>query len=246
MTNKRVKIIEASETMNTISLQDLLTLSTKVLSAVLQLQTSALSFNNQRVMALATKLNSNASEFHNVISELVMEGDVTSSDVTDEKTNLSAPSKPDLGQKQLESVKVKYLKKKLKEAEGEDEETDVNDDIPTDDTIKDDDKTEGNHDELVIDLTEPFSKVINGLDDSEFSEFKSDVVSKLEDSMDDVEQEVGSEKGDEYANAVTAIDAAKQPEDFDFALNQLYDFADKNEIIVETVKKTKKNIIKRK
>ena len=239
MKNNRTKLTEA--TMNEIGLQDLLDLSAKVQVTVLSLQNASLKFNDKALMQLATKLNSDASQFHNYISKLVMNaGDglrsgLDSEDGSDERKNLNSTG---IDIPKLESVKAKYLKrKKLKESDSTEDEQ--NDD---DDTNENDSTTENDGKEIKIDLTEPFAKVIEGLEDEEFNEFKGEVVSTLEKHIDSVETKISAEAADEYAKTIEAMDATKNSEDFDFALDNLYNFADKNEIIVETVIKNKKKL----
>ena len=229
MNNKR-NLLEV-ETMNETTLQDLLDLSAKVQTSVLQLQNSALKFNNKRLQILATKLNSDSGTFHTLVSELVMAGDVNSNSMPGDKADTRQSLEQPRQITNDESVKQKYLKRKqLREAED----------------VSVEDKPQASEADVVIDLTEPFNKVINGLDDDEFSDFKSDVVDKLEDHIDSVENKVSTPAADEYSKTIEALDAANSAEDFDFALNRLYDFADKNEIIVETVVNKKKILSKKK
>jgi hypothetical protein len=244
MVNNRLKLNEAE---NAVGLQDLLDLSQKVQTSVLALQNGALKFNDRRLMELATKLASDGGDFHKYISHLVMEAggqqgimkqqaELEQSVAPPQQQNLNAPTNTptDTGTvQQLESAKARYLKrKKLKESE--DTQVYMNE--------EDNDEPKKVNGEVVIDLSEPFEKAIDGLDDKEFNTFKSDVVSKLEDHIDTVENKVSAPAADEFVKSVEALGAAKSSEDFDFALNNLYDFADKHEIIVETVKKTKQRI----
>ena len=231
MKNNRTNLTEASA-VNEVGLQDLLDLSQKVQTSVLGLQNAALKFNDRKLMQLATKLASDGGDFHKYISHLVMEAGGQQGIMAqqqggdDQKQNLSAPQE-DTSMSRLESVKSKYFKKKLKESEEpQTEEVKTNEDG-----------------KVVIDLSEPFEKAISGLDDKEFETFKSDVVSKLENHIDTVENKISAPAADEYVKSVEALGASKTSEDFDFALDKLYDFADNNEIIVETVK-SKKQLIK--
>lgn len=234
MKNNRLRVTEAAA-VNEVGLQDLLDLSQKVQTSVLGLQNAALKFNDRHLMGLATKLASDGGDFHKYISQLVMDAGGQQGIATKEKTTLDAPEEnidDNSSMQRLESAKTKYLKrKKLKEAEeSEEEEEEVE---------NTDEKEEGENTktDVVIDLSEPFEKVIDGLDDNEFDTFKSDVVAKLENHIDTIEDKFETPTADEYAKTVEALGASDSSEDFDFALDKLYDFADKHDIIVETVKK---------
>lgn len=233
MANKRLRISEAAA-VNEIGLQDLLDLSSKVVNSVLGLQNGSLKFTDKKLMSLATKLNSEASAFHNYISTLVMQSAHGGSNFDDEEEDTKMDlNKPESGERRLESAMKKYLRRKaLKEEEkkyGESDEQESEDE---------------NSEDIVIDLTEPFSKVVDTLDDNEFSTFKKDVVGKLEAEINSVENKLSSEKADEFAKSVEALDSVDSADDFDFAMDNIYDFADDNSILIETVKRNKKKVLK--
>lgn len=162
----------------------------------------------------------------------------------------------------FESVKAKYFKrkkKKLKEFSGLEMEADepgIDHDAEDELTkekkvIKDNtyekpaiteesDEAEMGGDKVIIDLTEPFEQVIKGLDPSEFHTFKSGVISKLEQAIDSVEQKKDSAIADEFTKSIEALSVTQSVDDFDMGMEQIYDFADTHDILVETVTSKKK------
>lgn len=148
----------------------------------------------------------------------------------------------------IESAKDRYLKrKKLKEADLEleaedksaDEEIAKEEKVISDNTYdKPDIKEEGEsipEGKIVIDLSEPFENVVKGLDQSEFEAFKHDVISHLEGAIDPIEQKKDSMVADQFTKSIEALNASQSVEDFDLGMDQIYDFADENDILVETI-----------
>lgn len=157
----------------------------------------------------------------------------------------------------VESAKQRYLKrKKLKEADLEmeadeklnagkqtNEELDKEKSVIKTNTfdksspIKEDGENPSMGDKVVIDLSEPFENVVKGLDPNEFETFKRDVISHLEGSIDSVEQKKDPTIADEFTKSIEALSMSKSVEDFDMGMDQIYDFADSNDILVETIKR---------
>jgi len=246
--NRRIKLIEeplqdGQTTTPEMELTNLINLSSKVEKAVLDLSNACLAFNNDGLKNMSLQLKGKCAAVTQALADLKTSGTL---EPEEERGHLEG-GEPSLHAKQnldragvIESAKSKYLKrKKLKEAEEDEEEESetVDNTIPkpagTENT-KAPNKQQG---KVCIDLTEPFEKVIEGLDDSEFQMFKSGVVSKLEPAIDSVEKATDNVKADEFANSVEALGAANNVSDFDFAMNKIYDFADANDILVETIKR---------
>lgn len=151
----------------------------------------------------------------------------------------------------IESAKDRYLKrKKLKEADLEletedksaDEELAKEEKVISDNTydkpaIKEERSENVPEGKIVIDLSEPFENVVKGLDPSEFETFKHDVISHLEGSIDPIEQKKDSMVADQFTKSIEALNASQSVEDFDMGMDQIYDFADQNDILIETIKR---------
>jgi len=87
---------------------------------------------------------------------------------------------------------------------------------------------------LSIDLTQAYSNLIEGLDDDTFNGFKQSVSSALEQSIDNIQDSVGEQAAGQFTQLIQGVSAATSPEEFDTAMNSLYDFADSNSIIIKT------------
>lgn len=154
----------------------------------------------------------------------------------------------------FESAKAKYLKRKqLKETALEFEaavpgevandktgqkELDKEEKVISDNTYdKPSIAEEGVGDKVVIDLTGPFEQLIQGLDPNEFQTFKSSVVSNLEGAIDSIEKKKDPTVADQFTKSIEALSASQTVDDFDIGMEQIYDFADENNILVETIKR---------
>jgi hypothetical protein len=182
-----------------------------------------------------------------------VEGEITDSSNLDARGN---KQRLDLESSSVfESVKAKYLKrKKLKEFSGLELEAEEPDDsaeqelskekqVIKDNTyekpgvVEDEEPEAGDMDgKVVIDLTEPFEQVVKGLDPQEFASFKGNVIAHLEGAIDDVEHVKDSAVADEFAKTIEALSATQSVDDFDMGMEQIYDFADEHDILVETIK----------
>lgn len=215
--NKRTPIKEA-ELIDTaeVELTDLLSAAIKAERACLDLKEKVYAFKrDSNLKGIVSQMSEMASNVTKMVSDLEIGGG-GGDEGEDQRLDLERnPSHEDFEDRRLESkevvkesVKQKYLKSKLLK------------ETPT-----------------IIDLTEPFERAIEKLDEPEFNSFKSDVVSKLESSIDSIEASAGAQKAEEFVSSIQALSAAKGVKDFDFGMERLYDFADENNILVETVKK---------
>ena len=266
--NKRIKIVEA-EVVDTaeVELTDLLSASSKAEKAILDLCDKCLAFRDQGIKKMALQLKARAAALTQALSNLEITGDISDTgdsgeQLGSEKGNIDSRNLDNEGNKgRLESVRDKYMKKKkLKESDLELEAEEHSDEPKIDSSAKqelnkeekvidnntiDQDKHEGDNeaigesDKVVIDLSEPFEQLVKGLDDSEFQTFKSNVVSCLENSIDSIESKKDSNTAEEFTRSIEALNATQSVEDFDMGLDQVYDFADEHDILVETINKKK-------
>jgi hypothetical protein len=251
------------------NLEEALDSAIKAENAANNMLTMAAKSKIKEFHSLVGKYKSLASEIVQMLSRLMMKGEGGVQADSDERIRLDAPdaetnsieqqAQPQL-QKQ-ESAKDRYNKRKIKEAEEIADDNEVAKESPTkpatevtppptapekpealgaEPNTTPDIAPNQNSGEAVIDLSEPFARVLDGLEPDEFQQFKTDVVAKLEGAIDMVEQKTDPTAADEFTKSIQAISATNSGQDFDMAMNQIYDFADANDIIVETVKVVKK------
>ena len=215
--NKRVKLLK-EETINEITLNDLLDLAGKSEIAVMQLADSCMKFNSRTLKQSAAAVKKQLSQLSDMIRGEIMgnEGGGMKDDkrpALDRNTGEGNLKNSD-NVKRFESKKISKLLKSLKEAIDEENEEEKE----TSSSSLSDKKS-------TIDLSSAFSNVIDGLSTEQFDVFKSDTVSALKAS--------GVVDGD-FLSIVTELEETDNVDDFNITLDSLYDYADKNGIEIKT------------
>lgn len=243
--NKRIGLKE--EVINQVTLKDLLDLSSKAESAMLPVVNGAMSFNNKAIQQLASQAKSSIDKLSNSLRELIMNGEGStqvdiSGDTQVNPTEQAGPKAPIelppntnnlIGEELTESNMIKMFRKLIKEALDEKSE-EVTTEPPVgaeDESLQpepEEPKAEVPAQQKSIDLSEPFSNLLKGLDDAGFMQFKQDVIDTVESS--------GIADGG-LTRALDAIRSSVDVDDFNEAMTQLYDFADANDVLIESEKK---------
>ncbi len=86
-----------------------------------------------------------------------------------------------------------------------------------------------------VDLTEPYTAILDGLEGDRFATFKSGVVSALQNYIDTIQDGIGETASANFSNIINQISTAGSPEEYDMAMSSLYDFADNNDIVIKTI-----------
>lgn len=217
--NTRVKLL-TEDTVNEITLNDLLDYAGKAESALMLLADKCMKYTGSSILKQkAANLKKQCSELTDAIRGQLMSNsqeDVAKKTVLDSNEEKAERLESVLRKKGV----FKNFTKLIKEALEEEETEETND---TDDIDSESDNTEKSN---KIDLSSSFSNVINGLSDEQFSTFKNDVIQSMKAS--------GIADG-AFLSIVQEIEKTQTVDDFNFALDKLYDYADENgiEIITE-------------
>ncbi|MEO6301774.1 MAG: hypothetical protein ABIP51_01250 [Bacteroidia bacterium] len=220
--NRRVKLLK-EETINEITLNDLLDLAGKSEIAVMQLADSCMKFNSSTLKQGAAAVKKQLSELSDMIRSQIMGNDNSKGDdmgVPDKSLDRN-PSRGGMHNsnnvKTFESRKFSKLLKSLKEA--------IEDMENNEDDGEDNSKTVEKNTSKIIDLSQTFTNLIEGLSDEQFETFKTDFSSVLKGS--------GITDGD-FMTIVTNLEETESVDDFNITLDSLYDYADKNGIEIVT------------
>lgn len=234
--NKRAKILK-EETINQVTLEDLLDLGSTAQMAILKFTDNCMKFNNRRFQQLSTRLNKDLGDLCNMIrqeisqetdsgggaelSQLDVPGQQPESDrrhlMANESDNLGIQKKPSMDAL-AEARIIKKIFKKLMEAFGQVDQGGEEDSLePT--------QSEGQ----TIDLSSAFSTVMEGLSTEQFEAFKAEIVNGLK----------GAGITDQnYMAIVSEIEQTQDIDSLNFALDGLYDYGDENGIEINTEVKT--------
>jgi hypothetical protein len=248
--NKRIKLLK-EETINEVTLQQLLDLAGKAEIAVMQLADNCMKFNSKSLKVASAEVKAKLSSLSDTIRNLIMGNEqeseqanekqpldqsqgsdsarLESEELMDESENLGTEIKPKMDELVKEARKIYRRIIEAAIIEDEDGELDTASAQKTMDAASSKASKEANG-EKVIDLSEPFENAIAGLDDSEFQGFKSQVVDALKAS---------GVTEPEFQSLVSDVEGAEDVDDFNFALDKVYDYADNENILVETEKKSK-------
>lgn len=245
--NKRQRILK-EETINQVTLEDLLDLGSAAQMAVLKFTDNCMKFNNRHFQQLSTRLNKDLGDLCNMIRQQIStevdnagtppqeqldSGGMDSSDrrsvLANESENLGVEAKPKMDPLVENYKKVKSLFKQLQEAFGEIEQDESSmttskpgESVQTDDT-SDLDPTEPS--DNVIDLSKAFSSVMEGLSPEQFENFKAELINSLK-ASGIVDQN--------YQAIVSEIEKTVGVDDLNYALDSLYDYGDQNGIEINT------------
>lgn len=247
--NIRVKVLK-EEVINEVSLTDLLDLASKAQTAVMQLTDNCMKFNDDMLRQLSAKVNKDVSDLGDTIRQAIINnqkkgvstttgpaaptadasmGGGTEDGMSNERTALETPTLGDRNFTESELVtEGKKLYQKLKEAFGQEEDEAADEEETTDETPTDQSVSEPAVDSSkTIDLSAPFTEIISGLSEEQFVNFKTSVVNALKAS---------GITSPEFQTIVSEIENTVQVDDFNFAFDSLYDFADANNITISTEK----------
>lgn len=234
MTDKRRNINEAEETVNDVQLRDLYDNAVKVEQSVISLASTAMKFSNGDLKGAAQNLRDKAFHFTKMVETAMnsanlqgtiepqeepvdkavpLEGGVKEGALLDEGVegwNDASTDKESKFQKVCEALdidpsSIRILKEFVVSKKKNNEVEETEESSATNE----------------IDLSGPFTKVLTDISPEEFQSFKEQVAFLL---SEDSNLESFS---DEILNANT-------PEEFDNVMNNVYDAADQNSIIIKT------------
>lgn len=236
MKNKKIYLKE--QTVNEIQLNDLYSMASKVEQQVISLAEMAVKFSNNEVKNKALSLKSIANDFSTLLSDIItgesdygIETDNDLESVPNEKENLEDPN-ASRKERRMESKSVLSTLKRLIESVDSGEEDLFGDEnikgvekenkkeILLDDETDELDLDEESEDE--IDLSPFFSSLTDGLEISKLEELKKELVSIFSDKegMD---------------NFVKEFESVVDVDTLNFALSNLYDYADENGVTIKTM-----------
>lgn len=225
--NKRIKILK-EEVINEVTLQDLLGFASKAQIAVMQLTDNCMSFNDPILRQLSARVNKDVAD----LSDKIRGAIIANSNRTEPapKEQLDGSGMGMENKSRLESIaEAKVLYKKLKEAFGSEIEEDEEEETPApEQPVTETPSTEPVQEESIekeIDLSQPFTEVLSGLSPEQFATFKGNVVNALKAS---------GITDPNFQTIVSEIENTVQVDDFNFAMDSLYDYADANGIEITT------------
>lgn len=265
--NKRVRLQE--ETINQVTLQDLMDYASKAQAAMMSLTDNCMKFNNKHLQMLASNVMKNVADLADKIRAAIMGSTATPEEPqqleqpkpSDNMIEANEPEgttevKPEMDK--LAESKAYYANllseakatiQKLTEAlmeDGLDDETQqvaqelssetpdslnpsttatAGTDATGDTTTTTQEPAAAATQPNCIDLSEPFTTVLEGLSDEQFQQFKAQVTSALK---------AAGITDSEYMNVVNELDGVKTVDDFNFILDKLYDYADAHNIEIKT------------
>lgn len=227
--NKRAKVQLKEETSFQITLQDLLDFGSKAQIATMQLADNCMKFEDVNLRKMSTNISKQMGELcdqiRNAIISKQTSSEVPAKEPLDRGNNSDAKMIESAKRKKKKAI-IKHLLEALEEEVADDDvdNTDVDD---TEDTDVDSDDTDDTKVEQ-IDLSPAFASVIDGLNDSQFDEFKTQVVDSLK----------GAGITDpDFQTVVEDVEAAEDTDDFNYCLDAVYDYADENGIEITTENK---------
>lgn len=243
--NKRAKILK-EETINQVTLEDLLDLGSKAQIAILTFTDNCMKFNNRHFQQLSTRLNKDLGDLCNMIRQQIsqevdgvggstqepldtgdrMKSSDTRSLMANESENLGTEMKPEMDSLAEARIAKRILKKLL---EAFDEVDNTATEAPATDPATDDSIEPTETTSTSIDLSPAFATVMDGLSPEQFAAFKSDLINSLK----------GAGITDQnYMAIVSDIEQTQDIDSLNFALDALYDYGDANGIEINTTVQT--------
>ena len=241
--NKMKQIIkeEKTQTVNDVQLKDLYDAACKTEQQIINLSIASMSFSNPMIKKAVVALKSQASSLTQLIGGAMNDTDDINFGAAEEKQDLEA--NPDSEQmiegviKGLKTIVEKFDfqrdvldKNKKKDSKDKDsKDKDSEDENSEDETLDESDMSINNDVPLMeIDMSESYEYMKEGcLSVSNLQAFKDKTVAKL------IEAKKNKKVSNTFNNITNSIKEAKDIKNLNECINNLYDYADKNNIVIK-------------